>query len=157
MNDLAETAATEDDSETIYKLRHSLAHVMAQAVLEMRPGSKRGFGPPIDSGFYYDFILSEPISEKFLDYAHELEATMRQRLVRAQVDASDDKISKKVREAITRKVPIMLVVGQKERDERTFTVRRYAEKQQQTMALDGFLDTLAQEIQQRSMRRKPGI
>lgn len=47
----------------LYKIRHSLAHVLAQAVLEIRPGSTLGFGPPIDDGFYYDFVLSEPIAE----------------------------------------------------------------------------------------------
>jgi len=36
---------------------------MAQAILELRPGTKLGFGPPIEDGFYYDFILSEPIGE----------------------------------------------------------------------------------------------
>ena len=47
----------------LYKIRHSLAHVLAQAVLDLRPGSTLGFGPPIDDGFYYDFVLSEPLSE----------------------------------------------------------------------------------------------
>ena len=51
-----------DDLE-IYKIRHSLAHVLAQAVLELRPGSTLGFGPPIEDGFYYDFVLSEPLSD----------------------------------------------------------------------------------------------
>jgi len=50
--------------DDLYKLRHSLAHIMAQAVLEIRPGTKLGFGPPIDDGFYYDFIFSEPIGEE---------------------------------------------------------------------------------------------
>ncbi len=57
----------EGDSQAqdeLYKVRHSLAHVMAQAVLEMRPGSTLGFGPPISDGFYYDFILSEPLTEE---------------------------------------------------------------------------------------------
>ena len=48
--------------DELYKVRHSLAHVMAQAVLEMRPGSTLGFGPPIQDGFYYDFILTEPLT-----------------------------------------------------------------------------------------------
>ncbi len=47
----------------IYKTRHSLSHILAQAVQKIRPGTKLGFGPPIDNGFYYDFILPEPISE----------------------------------------------------------------------------------------------
>ena len=50
--------------DELYKIRHSLSHVLAQAVLELRPGSTLGFGPPIADGFYYDFILSEPLSEE---------------------------------------------------------------------------------------------
>ncbi|MBN1217878.1 MAG: threonine--tRNA ligase [Anaerolineae bacterium] len=41
----------------LYRIRHSLAHVMAQAVLELYPEAKLGIGPPIDTGFYYDFDL----------------------------------------------------------------------------------------------------
>ena len=52
------------DHDELYKIRHSLAHVLAQAVLELRPGSTLGFGPPIDDGFYYDFILTEPLTEE---------------------------------------------------------------------------------------------
>ncbi|MBD90179.1 MAG: threonine--tRNA ligase [Deltaproteobacteria bacterium] len=55
--------ATAEVSDQLYRIRHSLAHVLAQAVLELRPGSTLGFGPPIEDGFYYDFILSEPITE----------------------------------------------------------------------------------------------
>jgi threonyl-tRNA synthetase len=60
--------------DDLYRIRHSLAHVLAQAVLEVRPGSKLGFGPPIDDGFYYDFILSEPLREE--DFP-EIEKRMR--------------------------------------------------------------------------------
>lgn len=59
----------------LYKIRHSLAHILAQAVLELRPGSKLGFGPPIEDGFYYDFILSSPLTEA--DFS-DLEKKMRQ-------------------------------------------------------------------------------
>lgn len=63
-----------DVDQELHRIRHSLAHVMAQAVLEMRPGSTLGFGPPIRDGFYYDFILAEPITEE--DFP-ELERLMR--------------------------------------------------------------------------------
>ncbi len=53
-----------EEHDDLYKIRHSLAHVLAQAVLQMRPGSTLGFGPPIRNGFYYDFILSEPLTEE---------------------------------------------------------------------------------------------
>ena len=52
--------SNEKPQDDLYKIRHSLAHVMAQAVLQIRPNAKLGFGPPIDDGFYYDFIFDEP-------------------------------------------------------------------------------------------------
>ena len=79
-------------NEQLYRIRHSLAHVMAQAVLEMRPGSTLGFGPPIADGFYYDFILAEPLAEA--DFP-ELEQRMRrilkkgQRFYREEVPVAD--------------------------------------------------------------------
>ena len=54
----------ESEIDDLYRIRHSLAHILAQAVLELRPGSTLGFGPPIADGFYYDFILSEPLTEE---------------------------------------------------------------------------------------------
>ena len=50
--------------ERLYALRHSTAHVMAGAVLNLIPDAKFGFGPPIADGFYYDFILSAPLTEE---------------------------------------------------------------------------------------------
>lgn len=58
---MQDTPAVKDE---LYCIRHGLAHILAQAVLEMRPDSKLGFGPPIDNGFYYDFILTEPLTEQ---------------------------------------------------------------------------------------------
>ena len=69
MSDARDSAA-----DLLYRIRHSLAHVMAQAVLEMREGSTLGFGPPIADGFYYDFILGDPLTER--DFP-ELERRMR--------------------------------------------------------------------------------
>lgn len=57
-------ADDEQQQDQLYKVRHSLAHVLAQAVLELRPGATLGFGPAIADGFYYDFILPEPLTEE---------------------------------------------------------------------------------------------
>ncbi|MBX3269197.1 MAG: threonine--tRNA ligase [Sandaracinaceae bacterium] len=62
------------ENDKLHRIRHSLAHVLAQAVLELRPGSTLGFGPAIADGFYYDFILSAPITE---DDFPALEKTMK--------------------------------------------------------------------------------
>jgi threonyl-tRNA synthetase len=48
-----------DKDEKLYRIRHSAAHVMAQAVLELYPDAKIAIGPPIDTGFYYDFDLGK--------------------------------------------------------------------------------------------------
>lgn len=50
--------------DKVYKIRHSLAHVLAQAVLEIRPKAKLAFGPPIDTGCYYDFDLEQPLTDQ---------------------------------------------------------------------------------------------
>lgn len=51
-----------ENNDDLYRLRHSLAHVLAQAVLQIRPDSKLAFGPPIDTGCYYDFLFETPVS-----------------------------------------------------------------------------------------------
>jgi len=52
-----------EDSQ-LYKIRHSTAHVMAEAMLERFPEAKIAIGPPIEDGFYYDFELPEAITEE---------------------------------------------------------------------------------------------
>jgi len=47
------------EKDQLYKIRHTAAHVMAQAVLELFPAAKIAIGPPIDTGFYYDFDLGK--------------------------------------------------------------------------------------------------
>ncbi|MBO8436192.1 MAG: threonine--tRNA ligase [Spirochaetes bacterium] len=51
------------DNEKLSMIRHSMAHVMAQAVLELYPGTKIAIGPAIENGFYYDFDLPKPITD----------------------------------------------------------------------------------------------
>jgi threonyl-tRNA synthetase len=55
----------------LYKIRHSCAHVMAQAVMERFPGTHIANGPPIESGFYYDFELPSAVSEKDLEWIEQ--------------------------------------------------------------------------------------
>ncbi len=48
----------------LYVMRHSAAHVVAEAVMTLIPEAKLGFGPPIEDGFYYDFDLPRPLTEE---------------------------------------------------------------------------------------------
>ena len=52
-----------DDPDVLHVMRHSAAHVMAQAVLRLFPDAKYAIGPPITDGFYYDFDLPRPLTE----------------------------------------------------------------------------------------------
>ena len=70
------------EKDQLYKLRHSAAHVMAQAVLELYPEAKIAIGPPIDTGFYYDFDLGRDEAGKLRTFSPEdleaIEKRMRQ-------------------------------------------------------------------------------
>jgi threonyl-tRNA synthetase len=61
--------------EKLHAMRHSAAHVMAQAVMELFPGTKLGFGPAIEDGFYYDFELPRAITP---DDLPAIEARMKE-------------------------------------------------------------------------------
>ena len=57
------TTRDTQDPDALYVLRHSTAHLLAEAVMRLYPGVKIAIGPPIADGFYYDFEFTEPISE----------------------------------------------------------------------------------------------
>ena len=61
------TTRDKDDPDALYVLRHSTAHLLAEAVRRLYPGVKIAIGPPIENGFYYDFEFPEPISEGDLE------------------------------------------------------------------------------------------
>ncbi len=66
-SDGAFAVVTETTEEGRHVLRHSAAHVMAQAVLDLHPGAKFAIGPPITDGFYYDFDIGRPFDSDDLD------------------------------------------------------------------------------------------
>jgi len=80
------------EESKLYRLRHSAAHVMAQAVLEKFPQGKVAIGPPIEDGFYYDFDLPRPLTPEDLE---EIEDRMREiikndsEFVREEVSAEE--------------------------------------------------------------------
>ena len=85
---------TADSDKGLETLRHSTAHVLAQAVLELYPGATFAIGPPIENGFYYDFSMPE--GEKLSDESlQHIESKMReiiaadQDFVRGEVSADE--------------------------------------------------------------------
>jgi len=71
------TTRDTDDPDALYVLRHSAAHLLAEAVRRLYPGTKIAIGPPIENGFYYDFEFPEPIGEDALE---KIEAEIRREL-----------------------------------------------------------------------------
>jgi threonyl-tRNA synthetase len=65
------TTRDSSDPAALYVLRHSSAHLLAEAVRRLFPGVKIAIGPPIENGFYYDFDFPEPISESDLERIEE--------------------------------------------------------------------------------------
>src|SRR5712692_314073 len=64
---MADYGDHESSDDPLHILRHSTAHLLAAAVMELYPDAKYGIGPPVQDGFYYDFAFSKPISESALD------------------------------------------------------------------------------------------
>jgi len=84
----------ESNNESLENLRHSASHLLAAAVMELWPDTKRTIGPVIETGFYYDFDFSKPISDSDLPAIekkmHELVKSWK-RFERKEVSASDAK------------------------------------------------------------------
>ena len=62
-SDISIRIVTNSDPDALHILRHSSAHILAQAVLNIYPDAKYGVGPSIDNGFYYDFLFNSPLKE----------------------------------------------------------------------------------------------
>ena len=65
------TTRDKDDPDALAVLRHSSAHLLAEAVTRLYPGVKLAIGPPIENGFYYDFDFPEPLREEDLERIEE--------------------------------------------------------------------------------------
>lgn len=92
-----------------------------------------------------DQIAVLPISERFNDYAHEVIEELRNRDIRGFTDDRDEKIGRKIRDAEMKKVPFMLIVGEKEVEDRKVSVRRHGAGDQGAMDLEVFASYFEQE------------
>lgn len=86
-----------------------------------------------------------PIVNEFDDYANEVANALKKAGLTAKTDLRNEKINYKVREHSVAKIPVIAVVGAKERENRTVTVRRIGSDKQEVMALDIFIKALVEE------------
>ena len=87
-----------------------------------------------------------PLADRHVDYAREVGAALGEAGLRADVDDRSESVGRKIREAELRKVPYMLVVGDREAEQRAVSVRRHREGDQGTVALDEIVERLASEV-----------
>jgi len=92
-----------------------------------------------------------PVGEKFIPYAESVCSTLREQMIRAEVDQSGETFNKKVRNAITSKTPNLAIVGGNEMEGGTVTWRRYGRKKQESLELANFTDTLKTWVSERQM------
>ncbi len=95
-----------------------------------------------------------PISDKFLDYAHEVKKNLKSEMVRVKVDDSNESLGKKIRNAELEKVPYMLIVGEKEVENKEVAVRAHKSKVQKVMSVDEFSMKVLEEIKERRLEKK---
>lgn len=90
-----------------------------------------------------------PVADVHLDYARKVVEHLREAGVRTEVDERNEKIGYKIREAQTKKIPYMLVVGDQEIEEEAVNVRKYGEKKSESLPLADFIKTVSEEIKKR--------
>ena len=87
-----------------------------------------------------------PISEKYEDYAKKLSESLKDSDICGLIDARDEKIGRKIRDAEVKKIPYMLIVGEKEAAEGTVSVRKHGQGDLGSMSIDEFKKQIIKEI-----------
>ncbi len=94
-----------------------------------------------------DQVAILPISEKFNDYAEEVKQTLASYDIRAVVDDRNEKIGRKIRDNEMKRIPYMLIVGEKEAENKEVSVRKQGEGDQGVLKVDYFAKKLHEEVQ----------
>jgi len=94
-----------------------------------------------------------PISDKFNDYAFEISKKLKKNNLRVEIDIRSEKMGAKIRTAEINKVPIMLIVGEKEMEDKTVSVRRKFSGNQGSLKLDDFISNIMQEVTSRTISK----
>ena len=87
-----------------------------------------------------------PISDKFLPYAENVLSELKNNDIRAEIDDRSEKIGKKIRDTELAKVPLMLIIGEKEVNEEMVSVRRQGKGDEGVKSLPGFIEMIQEEV-----------
>lgn len=123
--------------EQLFRMRHSAAHILAEAVLEMFPDAKYAIGPPVDDGFYYDFELPRSLTPEDLE---ALQSRMSQS-VNANLSIAGEQISKDAARDIFANQPYKLELIDEIEDD---TVGHFKHGEFQDLCRGGHTETTGQ-------------
>ena len=93
-----------------------------------------------------DQYIILPISEKYADYAKNISNSLNNYDIRGLIDNRDEKIGKKIRDAEVKKIPFMLIVGEKEAEDGLVSVRKHGEGDLGAMSMEAFAELIKKEI-----------
>jgi threonyl-tRNA synthetase len=93
-----------------------------------------------------DQVIILPISEKYLDYSKKLLNILNNSEIRGQIDERSEKAGRKIRDAEVKKIPFMLIVGEKEEAEGSVSVRRHGVGDLGSFTIEAFIDMINKEI-----------
>ncbi len=87
-----------------------------------------------------------PIADKFMDYCHEVKAALKAADIRVEIDGRNEKIGRKIRDAELEKIPYMLVIGEKEMQDKTAAVRRHGKGDVGMQSIVAFAEHIREEV-----------
>ena len=100
-----------------------------------------------DSTLAPDQAIILPISEKYHDYAEKVSNYLKNYDIRTLIDERSEKIGKKIRDSELKRIPYLLIIGEKEQESNTVSVRRQGEGDKGVMSMEDFADFLQSEVQ----------
>ncbi len=92
-----------------------------------------------------------PISEKVMEYAKKVEAALKEKGIRVELNTDAESLGKKIRNAEAMKIPYMLIVGEKEAAENKVSVRAHGQKDLGTMGFATFVEKIKKEIESKEL------
>ena len=95
-----------------------------------------------------DQVTILPVSEKYVDYAREVQSYLKKCDIRALIDERNEKIGRKIRDAEVKKSPYMLIVGEREMNEKSVSVRRHGQIDEGGMSLEAFAEMIENKVKE---------
>lgn len=95
-----------------------------------------------------DQVMILPVSEKYHDYAEKLNELLKRNEIRTLIDMRSEKIGRKIRDAEMKKVPYMLIVGEKEMNENAVSVRKHGQGDLGSMSVEDFIAMIEKQVKE---------